>query len=71
MPKVPKLKSLHILAISPEKLGDEVDFLFEDKDESFLQVDSITLGVCSQACPRYPKQQVYNIFIISHRKREE
>ena len=33
----------------------EVDFLPVDKDVSFLQVDSITLGVRSQACPNYPK----------------
>ena len=32
---------------------------------SFLQVDSITLGVLSQACPKYPEQHVYNIFAIS------
>ena len=50
--------------------GDEVHFLLEDKHESFLQVDSINLGVGSQACPKYPKQQVYNIFVISQGKRE-
>ena len=37
---------------------------------SFLQVDSITLGVFSQARSIYPKQQVYNIFAISQRKCE-
>ena len=47
MPKVPKIRSLHIFAISPEKLGDEVDVLPADKHERFLQVDSITLAVCS------------------------
>ena len=31
-------------------MGDEVDFLLEDKHESFLQADSVTLGVHSQAC---------------------
>ena len=35
---------------------------------SLLQVDSISLGVCSQACPNYPKQQFYNIFAISQGK---
>ena len=34
-----------------------------DKRKSFQQIDSITLGVHSQACPKYPKQ-VYNIFAI-------
>ena len=48
---------------------DEVDFLPEAKHESFLQDDGITLGVRSQAYPKNPKQQVYNIFAISQRKR--
>ena len=39
-------------------MGDEVDFMSANKHESFPQVDSITLGVESQACPEYPKQQV-------------
>ena len=42
-------------------MGDEVDFLPVDKHKSILQVDSTTLGVHSQACPKYTKQQ----FIIS------
>ena len=46
-------------------MEDEVNFLPADKHESFLQVDNITLGVHSQACPKYPKQQVYNIFAIN------
>ena len=53
MPKVPKIKSLHIFAISPEKL--EVDFFRVDKHKVSLQVHSITLGVHSQAHPKYPK----------------
>ena len=36
-------------------MGDEVDFLPGDKHESFLQVDSITLVVYSQAFSEYPK----------------
>ena len=61
MPEVPKLRRLHIFAISPERHGCEVDFLPANKHESFVQVDSITLGLLSQACPKYPKQ-FYNIF---------
>ena len=34
-------------------VGDKVDFLPADKHKSFLQVESITLGVHSQACPNY------------------
>ena len=51
-------------------MGDEVDFLPADKHESFLQVDSITLDVFYQTCPRYPKEQVCNILPVSQRKRE-
>ena len=51
-------------------MGDEVDFLPADKHKSFLQDDSITLGVHSQACSKYQKQQVYNIFAICQGKRE-
>ena len=53
-----------------KSMGDEVDFLSADKDESFVQVDSITLGVRSQAWPKYPKQQVYRIFATSQAKRD-
>ena len=35
-----------------------------------VKVISITLGVHSQAFPKYPKQQVYNIFAISQEKCE-
>ena len=41
--------------LSPEKYGDEVDFLPADRDESFLLVDNITLDMRSQVCPKYPK----------------
>ena len=43
----------------------EVDFLPADKHKSFLQNDSMTLGVHSQTCPKYQKQPVYNIFAIT------
>ena len=42
----------------------EVDFLPPNKHKSFQEVDSTTLGLCSQACPKYPRQ-AYNIFVIS------
>ena len=52
MPKVPKIRSLHIVAMPPEKHGGEVVFLPANKHKSLLQVDSITLGLRSQACPK-------------------
>ena len=71
MPKVPKI-SLHICAIYLKKAwgggGGEVEFMSADKHKNFLQVDRISLGVHSQACTKYRKQQVYNIFAISQRK---
>ena len=48
---------------------DEDDFFPADKHKSFLQGDSIIFVVHSQACSKYPKQQVYNIFAISHGQR--
>ena len=51
-------------------MENEIEFLPAAKHESFQQDDSITLGVRSQAWPKYPKQQVCNIFAISQRKRE-
>ena len=48
----------------------EIDFLPVDKYKNFLQIDSITLGVHGQACPKHPKQQLYNIFAISQGKRK-
>ena len=51
-------------------MADEVDFLPADKHKNFLQDDSITLGMRSQACPKYPKQQVCKTFAISQVKYE-
>ena len=47
-----------------KNLGDAVNFLPVDKHGNFLQVDIIILDVCIQVCPKYPKQQVCNIFPI-------
>ena len=65
MPKVPKMRSLHIFAISPEKHEEVVVLLSTDKYESFQQGDSIILGVCNKACPKYPKQKViYKVIAV-------
>ena len=70
MPKVPKI-SFHIFAISTLKHGDEVEFLDADKHKRFLQDRSITLGVISQARPKYQKQSFYNIFARSQGKMKD
>ena len=51
-------------------MGDEVDFLPGNKHGSFLQDDGFTFDVHSQACSRYPIQQVGNILAISQGKHE-
>ena len=51
-------------------MGYETDFLPTEKHKNFLQIDSITFGVHGQACPRHPKQQLYNTFAISQEKRK-
>ena len=38
-----------------ENMKDEADFLPADKYQRFLQVDTIILGACGQACPNYTK----------------
>ena len=55
-------------------MGYEIDFFFflpPDKDKNSLQIDSITSGVHSQTCLKYPKQQVYNLFRISQEKQKD
>ena len=37
-------------------MGDEINFSPADKHESFLQNNSVTLGLHSHVCPKYPKQ---------------
>ena len=37
------------------EVNDDVYFWHADKHQRFLQVDSIILDLCSQACPNYPK----------------
>ena len=36
-------------------LTDEVYFWHADKHHSFLQVNTMILGACSEAFPKYPK----------------
>ena len=38
-----------------ENVKDKVDFLPANTHQTFLQIDAIILGVCSQGCPNYPK----------------
>ena len=42
-----------------EEVNDEVYFWHTEKHRTFLQVDLIILGVRSQACLKYLKQEVF------------
>ena len=69
MPKLPKITSLLFLGnMSREKVSDEVDFLHANKHESFLHIDTIIFEGDGQAFLKFPKQQVYNLFTISHKR---
>ena len=45
-------------------------FLPADKHQRFLQIDTIILDMCGQACSNYAKQQVCYFFAISQEKSE-
>ena len=51
--KCPKLVCISVKYLQKD-LGDEVDFLPSDNCKSFWNDDSMTLGVCSRACPKFP-----------------
>ena len=68
MPKVPEIRSLHIFALSLEK---HEGWSGSSACRINKTDDTITLDVCNQACPKYPKYQVCNIFGIPQGKREE
>ena len=38
-----------------KEVDDEVYFWHVDKHQSLLQVGTIILGLCDQACSKYPK----------------
>ena len=53
-PKYSKNKFAYLSNLQ-KNMRDKADFLPADKRESFLLVDSIILGMSSQACPKNPK----------------
>ena len=42
--------------------------MHEDKLQSFLEADTIVFGGHSQVCPKYPKQQVFEISLQYFKK---
>ena len=60
MPKVPKVTKLQNLG--KKEVRHKFNFLHEDKNESFLEADTIVYDGHDQACPKYPKQQSLQYF---------
>ena len=48
-----------------KEMNDEVDFLHADRDENNLQTDTMIFDGDGQAFPKFPREQVCNIFTIS------
>ena len=46
-------------------MRDDVDFLPDDKRQSFPQIDTVILGVCGQTCLNYTKFFIYFFIKIS------
>ena len=63
MPKVPKVTKSRNLG--KKEVRHKFNFLHEDKTQSFLEADTIVFGGHNQACPKYPKQQVFAIFFAA------
>ena len=61
MPKVPKVTKLQNLG--KKEVRHKFNFLHEDKNQSFLEADTIVFGGLDKACSKYPKQQVFSIFL--------
>ena len=50
------------------KVNDEVCFLHTDKHQRLAQVDTIILGMCNQARPKYPKSlHIFATSPVKHR----
>ena len=62
-------KFVYLCNISIKAWGVKLIFCLQI-NTSFLQDDSITLGVLSQTGPKYQKQPACNIFAISQGKHE-
>ena len=59
-------KSLHYLE---KEVRDKVDFC-RDKLQSIQKVGTVTSDGCSQACLKYSKEQLCNIFAMSQESSE-
>ena len=55
MPLANQVRGFFKMQYLKKELNDEVLFWHADKNQSFLQVYTIILGVHNQACPKYLK----------------
>ena len=46
-----------------KQVRHESNILHEDKNQSFLEADTIVFGGHNQTWPKYPKQQVFALFL--------
>ena len=53
MPKVPKVTKMQNLG--KKQVRHKFNILYEDKNQSFLEADTIVFGGDDKACPKYPK----------------
>ena len=51
----PKQHVFYFFTISKKEVSDEVDCLHADKDERYLQIDTIIFGGDDQAFLKFPK----------------
>ena len=61
MPKVPKVTKFQNLG--KKEVRHKFNFLHEDKNQSFLEADTTVFGGHNRACPKYPKQLFFAIFL--------
>ena len=61
MSKVPKVTKLQNLG--KKEVRHKFNFLHEDKNQSFLEADTIVFDGHNYACPKFQKQQVFAIFL--------
>ena len=61
MPKVLKITKFQNLG--KKEFRHKFNFLHEDQNQNFLEADTIVFGGHDEACPKYPKQQLFAIFL--------
>ena len=61
MPKVPKVTRFQNLG--KKEIRHKFSFLHEDKNQIFLEADTMVFSGHNQACPKYPKQHVLVTFL--------